>query len=53
MRVLFTISMLALVALLWASISTARHIYRVRQRHRNAIQGAAAHKTAAQQIPKK
>ena len=42
MRVLFTISMVALIALLWASISTARHIYRARQRHRSSIQSAAA-----------
>lgn len=41
MRVLFTISMLALIALLWASISIARHIYRARQRHRNSNKGAA------------
>jgi cbb3-type cytochrome oxidase subunit 3 len=53
MRVLFTISMLALIALLWASISTARHIYRARQRHRNSIKSAAAIKMNEQETLKK
>jgi hypothetical protein len=48
MRALFTISMVALIALLWASISIARHIHRARQRHRSAIQSAAAAKSATQ-----
>jgi hypothetical protein len=34
MRILFAISLVALAALLWASVSIAQHIYRSRQRHR-------------------
>ena len=34
MRILFAISILALAALLWASVATARHVRRVRREHR-------------------
>jgi hypothetical protein len=44
MRVLFTISILALIALLWASIAIARHIYRARQQHRSKIAENSAKK---------
>ncbi len=33
MRVLFFISMLALVALLWASVAIARHVQQARRLH--------------------
>jgi len=33
MRILFAISLVALAALLWASVSIAQHIYRSRRRH--------------------
>ncbi|HZL26564.1 MAG TPA: hypothetical protein VFC39_08545 [Acidobacteriaceae bacterium] len=36
MRTLFAISILALLALLWASISMARHVRRARRRRRHA-----------------
>lgn len=36
MRILFAISLVALGALLWASVSIAQHIYRSRQRQRTA-----------------
>jgi heme exporter protein D len=49
MRALFMISMLALIALLWASISTARHIYRARQRHRNSLLRTAAQKPGSKE----
>jgi cbb3-type cytochrome oxidase subunit 3 len=42
MSVLFKISMVALVALLWAFIAIARHIYRDRQRHRSSRRSAEA-----------
>jgi hypothetical protein len=34
MRILFAISLIALAALLWASVSIAQHIYRARLRQR-------------------
>jgi hypothetical protein len=34
MRILFAISLVALAALLWASVSIAQHIYRARRRQR-------------------
>jgi hypothetical protein len=34
MRILFTISLIALAALLWASVSIAQHIYRSRRRQK-------------------
>jgi heme exporter protein D len=33
MRVLFLISILALIALLWASVAIARHVQQARRRH--------------------
>lgn len=36
MRILFAISLVALAALLWASVSIAQHIYRSRQQQRQA-----------------
>ena len=42
MRVLFGISILALIALLWASIAIARHVYQARQRHQRELQHEAA-----------
>jgi hypothetical protein len=36
MRTLFAISVLALLALLWASISMARHVRQARRRRRHA-----------------
>ncbi len=38
MGILFIISVAALLALLWAAFSTARHIRRARKRQRKAIQ---------------
>jgi hypothetical protein len=42
MSVLFKISILALLALLWAFIAIARHIYLARQRHRSSTSSAKA-----------
>ena len=42
MRVLFGISILALIALLWASIAIVRHVYQARQRHQRELQDDAA-----------
>jgi len=36
MRILFAISLVALAALLWASVSIAQHVYRSRRRQRSA-----------------
>jgi hypothetical protein len=36
MRILFAISLVALAALLWASVSIAQHIYRSRKQQRQA-----------------
>lgn len=36
MRILFAISLVALAALLWASVSIAQHIYRSRKQQRKA-----------------
>jgi hypothetical protein len=36
MRILFVISLIALAALLWASVSIAQHIYRSRRDHKSA-----------------
>lgn len=41
MRVLFGISILALIALLWASMAIARHVYQARQRHQRELQNEA------------
>jgi hypothetical protein len=38
MRVLFCISIVALITLLWASVAVARHVYQVRQRHLRELQ---------------
>lgn len=38
MRILFAISLVALAALLWASVSIAQHIYRARRRQRTLSQ---------------
>ena len=38
MRVLFCISIVALIALLWASIAIARHVYQARQRRLRELQ---------------
>jgi hypothetical protein len=38
MRVLFSISILALVALLWASIAIARHVRQARRRPNRELQ---------------
>jgi hypothetical protein len=35
MRILFAISLVALAALLWASVSIAQHVYRSRRSKRN------------------
>jgi hypothetical protein len=40
MRVLFCISILALVALLWASFAMARHVRQARRSHRRLQQEA-------------
>jgi heme exporter protein D len=45
MRVLFCISILAMIALLWASIAIARHIQQARQRHHRELQSEAAMKS--------
>jgi hypothetical protein len=37
MRVLFAISLVALIALLWASVSIATHIRRARRRRRELL----------------
>jgi hypothetical protein len=42
MRVLFCISILALVALLWASFAMARHVRQARRSHRRLQQDATA-----------
>jgi hypothetical protein len=42
MRVLFSISTLALIALLWASIAIARHVQQARRRHHRELQSEAA-----------
>jgi len=41
MRVLFCISILALIALLWASIAIARHVSQARQREVRELQAEA------------
>ncbi len=41
MRVLFCISILALIALLWASIAVARHVSQARQREDRELQAKA------------
>lgn len=38
MRILFAISLVALAALLWASVSIAQHVYRARRRQRSVSQ---------------
>lgn len=38
MRILFAISLIALAALLWASVSIAQHVYRARRRQRTISQ---------------
>jgi hypothetical protein len=40
MRILFVISLVALAALLWASVSIAQHIYRSRLSQKNASRAA-------------
>jgi hypothetical protein len=45
MRVLFCISILALVALLWASIAIARHIHQARLRRHRELHHKPAHET--------
>ena len=44
MGVLFLISIAALLALLWAAFSIARHVRRARRRQRNAVEAVAAAK---------
>lgn len=41
MRVLFSISILALIALLWASIAIVRHVYQARRHHQRELQNEA------------
>jgi hypothetical protein len=41
MRIMFLISIVALLALLWASISIASHVRRARRRHRSLKASAA------------
>jgi hypothetical protein len=51
MRVLFCISILALVALLWASFAIARHIHQARlRRHRELHPKTSAESDAAAEI---
>jgi hypothetical protein len=38
MRILFAISLVALAALLWASVSIAQHVYRARRKKRTPSQ---------------
>lgn len=40
MRILFVISVVALAALLWASVSIAQHIHRSRRRRRQSFAAA-------------
>lgn len=40
MHTLFAISIIALLALLWASISIAQHVRRARRRRRDAVEDA-------------
>jgi hypothetical protein len=51
MRILFAISLLALAALLWASVSIAQHIYRSRRRHRTASRGSSKPLAAVPPVP--
>jgi hypothetical protein len=47
MRILFAISLVALAALLWASVSIAQHIYRSRRRHRTMASRGSSRPLAA------
>lgn len=39
MRVLFSISILALIALLWATVAMVRHVQQTRRRQQRELQG--------------
>lgn len=47
MRILFVISLIALAALLWASVSIAQHIYRSRLDQKKASRAAKPRPVAA------
>ena len=51
MGILFIISVAALLALLWAAFSIARHIRRARKRQRNAIQAVSELKRESVALP--
>lgn len=52
MKTLFAISVVALVALLWASVSIARHVRMIRRKRRTvAAEKAAASRPAPPPIP--